>query len=145
MEKVRYHHNRFTVFFSGTTRVSQCQKRTSGLYYYYYLLCISCTQSTKYKKYTHKTYNRHQEVQIKSTAWVRSAWERHDIKKYPSLAKSSSKMVQGKINRGRHTDHLDGRHSIRTKLCPSPSSPMFFTGRMPFLPPNQQCQSTEGN
>jgi len=24
------------------------------------------TQSTKYKKYTHKTYNRHQEVQIKS-------------------------------------------------------------------------------
>jgi len=23
-------------------------------------------------------------------------------------------------------------------------SPHFFTGRMPFLPPNQQCQSTEG-
>jgi len=23
--------------------------------------------------------------------------------------------------------------------------PPFFTGRMPFLPPNQQCQSTEGN
>jgi len=22
--------------------------------------------------------------------------------------------------------------------------PHFFTGRMPFLPPNQQCQSTEG-
>jgi len=22
---------------------------------------------------------------------------------------------------------------------------LFFTGRMPFLPPNQQCQSTEGN
>jgi len=22
--------------------------------------------------------------------------------------------------------------------------PIFFTGRMPFLPPNQQCQSTEG-
>jgi len=21
----------------------------------------------------------------------------------------------------------------------------FFTGRMPFLPPNQQCQSTEGH
>jgi len=21
---------------------------------------------------------------------------------------------------------------------------MFFTGWMPFLPPNQQCQSTEG-
>jgi len=23
--------------------------------------------------------------------------------------------------------------------------PPFFTGRMPFLPPNQQCQSSEGN
>ena len=23
--------------------------------------------------------------------------------------------------------------------------PIFFTGRMPFLPPNRQCQSTEGN
>jgi len=22
--------------------------------------------------------------------------------------------------------------------------PLFFTGRMPFLPPNQQCQSIEG-
>ena len=22
--------------------------------------------------------------------------------------------------------------------------PLVFTGRMPFLPPNQQCQSTEG-
>ena len=23
--------------------------------------------------------------------------------------------------------------------------PIFFTGQMPFLPPNQQCQSTEGS
>jgi len=23
--------------------------------------------------------------------------------------------------------------------------PLFFTGRMPFLPPNQQCESTKGN
>jgi len=23
--------------------------------------------------------------------------------------------------------------------------PPLFTGRMPFMPPNQQCQSTEGN
>jgi len=37
------------------------------------------------------------------------------------------------------------------KLCKAPvkSSPPtnhhpFFTGRMPFLSPNQQCQSTEG-
>jgi len=53
-------------------------------------------------------------------------------------------MVQGKINRGRHTDHPAGRHSIRTNQCPPPPSPIF-TGRMPFLPPNQQCQSTEGS
>jgi len=26
-----------------------------------------------------------------------------------------------------------------------PAIAQFFTGRMPFLPPNQQCQSTEGN
>jgi len=31
-------------------------------------------------------------------------------------------MVQGKINRGRHTDHPAGRHSIRTKQCPTPYS-----------------------
>jgi len=49
-------------------------------------------------------------------------------------------MVQGKINRCRHTDHPAGRHSIRTNQCPPPPSPIFFTGRMPFLPPNQQCQ-----
>ena len=54
-------------------------------------------------------------------------------------------MVQGKINRGRHTDHTAGRHSIQTNQCPPPPSPHIFTGRMPFLPPNQQCQSTEGN
>jgi len=52
-------------------------------------------------------------------------------------------MVQGKINRDRNTDHPAGRHSIRTNQCPPTPSPMFFTGRMPFLPPNQQCRSTE--
>jgi len=53
-------------------------------------------------------------------------------------------MVQAKINRGRHTDHLAGRHSIQTNQCRPPPSPHIFTGRMPFLPPNQQRQSTEG-
>jgi len=53
-------------------------------------------------------------------------------------------MVQGEINRGRHTDHPAGRHSIRTNQCPPPPSPKYyFMGRIPFLPPNQQCQSTE--
>jgi len=32
-------------------------------------------------------------------------------------------MVQGKINRGRHTDHPAGRHSIRTNQCQPPPSP----------------------
>ena len=31
-------------------------------------------------------------------------------------------MVQGKINRGRHTDHPAGRHSIRTNQRPPPPS-----------------------
>jgi len=35
-------------------------------------------------------------------------------------------MVQGKINRGRHTDHPAGCHSIRTNQCPPPPSPIFY-------------------
>jgi len=54
-------------------------------------------------------------------------------------------MVQREINRGRHTDHPAGRHSIRTNQCPPPPSPYIFTGQMTFLLPNQQCQSIEGS
>ena len=43
------------------------------------------------------------------------------------------------------TNHPAGHHSIRTNQCPPTPSPHFFTGRMPFLPPNEQCQCTEGN
>jgi len=33
----------------------------------------------------------------------------------------------------------------RQRTMPAPHhSISFFTGRMPFLPPNQQCKSTEG-
>jgi len=35
--------------------------------------------------------------------------------------KTSGLMVPVKINRGRHTDNLAGRHSIRTNQCPPPS------------------------
>jgi len=35
-------------------------------------------------------------------------------------------MVQGKINRGKHTDHLAGCHSIQTNQCPPPPSPHFL-------------------
>jgi len=43
------------------------------------------------------------------------------------------------------TDHPAGHHSIRTNQCPPPPFPPFFTDWMPFLLPNQQCQSTDGN
>jgi len=33
----------------------------------------------------------------------------------------------------------------RQITTPAPHHSIFFTGRMPFLPPNQQRQSTEGN
>jgi len=36
-------------------------------------------------------------------------------------------MVQGKINRGRHTEHPAGRHSIRTNQCPPPPSSIFYS------------------
>jgi len=52
-------------------------------------------------------------------------------------------MMQGEINRGRQTDHPAGRQSIRTNQC-QPQPPIFFYRPMSFLPPNQQCQSTEG-
>jgi len=51
-------------------------------------------------------------------------------------------MVQGKINRGRHNDRPAERHSIRTNQCPPPPSPHLL---QVGWPPNQQCQSTEGN
>jgi len=34
--------------------------------------------------------------------------------------------------------------SLQTDNHASTPPLSFFTGRMPFLPPNQQCQSTEG-
>ena len=50
-------------------------------------------------------------------------------------------MVQGKINRGRHTDHVAGRHSIRTKQCPPPSSPMFLQAGCPFCHPTNSVKA----
>jgi len=49
-------------------------------------------------------------------------------------------MVQEKINRGRHTNHPAGRHSIRTNQCPPPPcSPFFY--RMDALPAAQPTAS----
>ena len=44
-------------------------------------------------------------------------------------------MVQGKINRGRHTDHPAQRNSIRTKQCPPPPSPYFLRAWCPSCHP----------
>jgi len=49
-------------------------------------------------------------------------------------------MVQGKINRGRHTDHLARRHSNRTIQCPPPPSPTIFY-RPNALPATQPTAS----
>jgi len=45
-------------------------------------------------------------------------------------------MVQGKINRGRHTDHPAGRHSIRTNQCPPPPSHFLQAGCPSCRPTN---------
>jgi len=45
-------------------------------------------------------------------------------------------MVQGKINRSRHTDNPAGHHSIRTNQCPPPPFPHFLQARCP------SCHST---
>jgi len=34
--------------------------------------------------------------------------------------------------------------SYKAPVTTNKPTPSFFTGRMPFLSPNQQCQSTEG-
>ena len=53
-------------------------------------------------------------------------------------------MVQRKINRGRQINHPAGHHSIQTNSAYIHHPPIFHWP-MSFLPPNQQCQSTEGN
>jgi len=42
--------------------------------------------------------------------------------------------------------HQLGHMHLAADIYPRqhPTTQFFFTGRMPFLPPNQQCQSTEG-
>jgi len=42
---------------------------------------------------------------------------------------------KGILNRGKHTDHLAGRHSIRTNQCPHLPSPHFLQARCPSCHP----------
>ena len=52
-------------------------------------------------------------------------------------------MVQGEINRGRHTDHPAGRHSIRTNQCPPPPAPphIFLQAGCPFCRPTNSVKA----
>jgi len=50
-------------------------------------------------------------------------------------------MVQGKINRGRHTDHLAGCHSIRTKQCPPPPFSHFSQAGCPSCHPTNSVKA----
>jgi len=50
-------------------------------------------------------------------------------------------MVQGKINRGRHTDHLAGRHSIQTNQCLPPPSPHFLQAGCPSCRPTNSVKA----
>jgi len=50
-------------------------------------------------------------------------------------------MVQGKINRGRHTDRPAGRNSIRTKQCPSPPSAYCLRAGCPSCRPTNSVKA----
>jgi len=52
-------------------------------------------------------------------------------------------MEQGKIMEAEAPTVRVGATPTGLTAPPPPQPPRFFTGRMPFLPPNQQRQSTE--
>ena len=54
-------------------------------------------------------------------------------------------MVQGEINRGRHTDHPAGRYCIRTKLCPLPPSPHSLQAGCPSFRPTSSIKAQKAN
>jgi len=54
-------------------------------------------------------------------------------------------MVLRKINRGRHTDHPAGCHSIRTNQCPSPPSPHFLQAGCPSCRPTNSVKALKAN
>ena len=55
--------------------------------------------------------------------------------------RTSGLMVQGKINRGRHTDHLAGRLSIWTNQCPPPQSSHFLQAGCPSCCPSNSVKA----
>jgi len=53
-------------------------------------------------------------------------------------------MVQGKIGRGRHTNHPAGRHSIRTNQCLPPSSSIFLQVGCSSCHPTNSIKALKG-
>jgi len=49
--------------------------------------------------------------------------------------------MQGKINRGRHTDHPAGRNSIPTNHCPPPPSFLFLKAGCPSCCPTNSIKA----
>jgi len=50
-------------------------------------------------------------------------------------------LCEGKIKRGRHTDHLAGRDSIWTNKCPPPPSPHFLQTGCPSCRPTNSVRA----
>jgi len=54
-------------------------------------------------------------------------------------------MMQGKINRGRHTDNPAGRHSISTNQCLPPPIPPFLQAGCPSCRPTNSVKALKAN
>jgi len=52
-------------------------------------------------------------------------------------------MVQGKIKRGRHTNHPAGHHSIRTNQCLPPPYPHLLQARCPSCHPTNSVKALQ--
>ena len=97
-------------------------------------LCMSTAlHQSEYKHHNSPHHNRFTAIFPRPPGWVGARRELLDF------------MVQGKINRGRHTDHPDGRHSIRTSnQCPPPPwspSPIFLQAGCPSCRPTNSVKA----
>ena len=95
-----------------------------------YLSATRCIRFAYYYYYYHHNHNRFTALFPGARGWAGARRELLDF------------MVQGKINRGRHTDHPDERHSIRTSnQCPPPPSPIFLHAGCPSCQPTNSVKA----
>ena len=95
-----------------STKPRDCMGRTSTNWpILYWVRRKTLTQSRH-----HHNHNRFMAPFLGQPGWAGARRELLDL------------MVQGKINRGRHTDHPPGCHSIWTNQWPPPPSPHIFYG-----------------